>query len=118
MWLTDSLKRPLFDAIIPVESGFNKGSTIITYHTDNKEAAALVKKIKYCTTGWFCGYWQQIKKYRLEMVQKWMESFDVDEALLVRFTKFDPETLTLKTGLGDIDKQLERDKTNLGINQG
>jgi hypothetical protein len=52
------------------------------------------------------------------MVQKLMESFDVDEALLVRFTKFNPATLTLKTGLGDIDKQLEHAETDLGINQG
>jgi hypothetical protein len=52
------------------------------------------------------------------MVQKLMESFDVDEALLVRFTKFDPATLTLKTELGDVDEQLERVETNLGINQG
>ena len=100
------------------ESGFNKGSAIITYRTNNKEAAALVKKIKRCTAGWFFGYWQQIKKYRLEMVLKLMDFFDVDEALLVRFTEFNPATLTLRTGLGDVDKQLERVKTNLGINQG
>ncbi len=58
MWLTDNLKHLLFDAIIPVESGFNKGSAIITYRTNNKEAAALVKKIKCCAAGWFFGYWQ------------------------------------------------------------
>jgi hypothetical protein len=52
------------------------------------------------------------------MVQKLMESFDVDEVLLVRLTEFDPATLTLKTRFGDIDKQLERIKTNLGIDQG
>jgi hypothetical protein len=57
MWLTDNLKRPLFDAIIPVESGFNKGSAIIAYCTNNKEAVALVKKIKRCAAGWFFGYW-------------------------------------------------------------
>ncbi len=109
---------PSLDAIIPVESGFNKGSAIIIYCTDNKEAAALVKKIKHCTAGWFFGYWQQIKKYRLEMVQKLMESFNVDEALLVQFTEFDPATLTLKTGFGDVDEQLECAKTNLEIDQG
>ncbi len=118
MWLTDNLKHPLFDAIIPVESGFNKGSAIITYRTDNKEAAALVKKIKRCAAGWFFGYRQQVKKYRLEMVQKLMESFNVDEALLVQFTEFDPATLTLKTKFRDVDKQLEYVKTNLGIDQG
>jgi hypothetical protein len=52
------------------------------------------------------------------MVQKLMESFDVDEALLVWFTEFDPATLTLKTRFGDIDKQLERIETNLGIDPG
>jgi hypothetical protein len=51
MWLTDDLKHPLFDAIIPVESGFNKGSAIITYCTNNKKAAALIKKIKHCAAG-------------------------------------------------------------------
>jgi hypothetical protein len=115
MWLTDNLKCPLFDAIIPVESGFNKGSAIITYRTNNKEAGALVKKIKHCAAGWFFGYWQQIKKYKLEMAHKLMESFDVDEALLVRFTEFNPATLTLKTSFRDVDKQLERIKTDLGI---
>ncbi len=118
MWLADDLKRLLFDAIIPVESGFNKGSTIIKYCTNNKEAAVLVKKIKRCAAWWFFGYWQHIKKYRLEMGQKLMESFNVDKALLVWFTEFDPATLTLKTGLGDIDEQLECVKINLGINQG
>jgi hypothetical protein len=118
MWLTDNLKRHLFNGIIPVESGYNKGSAIITYCTDNKEAAVLVKKIKRCPAGWFFGYWQQIKIYRLEMVQKLMESFDVDEALLVRFTEFDPATLILKTRFGDVDEQLERVETNPGINQG
>jgi hypothetical protein len=107
MWLTDSLKHPLFDAIVPVESGFNKGSAIITYCTNNKEAVALVKKIKRCTAGWFFGYWRQIKKYRLEMVQKLMKSFDLDKALLVRFTKFDPATLILNslTAIGGHDRQ-------------
>jgi hypothetical protein len=56
MRLMDSLKRPLFDAIILVESGFNKGSAIITYCTNSKEAAVLVKKIKRCAPGWFFGY--------------------------------------------------------------
>jgi hypothetical protein len=118
MWLTDGLKSLHFDAIIPVESGFKKGSAIITCSTDNKESAVLVKKIKHCAAGWFFGYWGQIKKYRLEMFQKLMEGFNVDAALLVWFTKFDPATLTFKTGLGDIDEQLEHIKTNLGINQG
>jgi hypothetical protein len=67
MWLTDGLKCPLFDAIIPVESDFNKGSAIITYCINNKEAVVLVKKIKHFTAGWFFGYWQQIKTHRLEM---------------------------------------------------
>ncbi len=52
------------------------------------------------------------------MVRKLMESFNVDEVLLVRFTKFNPATLTLKIGLGDIDEQLECVETDLGIDQG
>ncbi len=52
------------------------------------------------------------------MVQKLKESFDVDDALLVWFTEFDPATLTLETGFGDIEEQLECIETNLGINHG
>jgi hypothetical protein len=61
---------------------------IVTYCTDNKEAAALVKKIRHSVAAWFFGYWQNVMGYRLTMVQKLMESFDVDAALC--FSDFDP----------------------------
>jgi hypothetical protein len=47
---------------------------------------------------------QNVIGYRLEMVQKLMESFDVNAALHARFSEFDPITLTVKTTYGDIDK--------------
>jgi hypothetical protein len=47
-------------------------------------------------------------KYRLEMVQKLMESFDVDAVLLAHFSKFDPDTLTELTTFDNVDEQLER----------
>jgi hypothetical protein len=52
------------------------------------------------------------------MVKKLMESFDIDAALLARFSVFDPVTLTVKTTFGDVDKQLEWVEEDLGINQG
>jgi hypothetical protein len=56
--------------------------------------------------------------YRLKMVQKLMESFDVDAALLACFSKFDPATLTVITTFDNADEQLESEKANLGIEQG
>ncbi len=52
------------------------------------------------------------------MVQKLMESFDVDAALLACFSKFDPATLTVITTFDNADEQLESEKANLGIEQG
>jgi hypothetical protein len=41
----DGTLTPLFDAIVPVVSGQKQGSVIITYRTDNAEAAAFIQKI-------------------------------------------------------------------------
>jgi hypothetical protein len=57
-------------------------------------------------------------KYRLKMVQKLMESFDVDTALLAHFSTFDLVTIIVLTTFGNVDEQLESIKANLGINQG
>jgi hypothetical protein len=84
----------------------------------NKGAAALIKKISCSVAAWFFGYWQKVMGYRLEMVQKLMESFDVNTALLARFSEFDPITLTVEATFGDVYKQLESTKANLGIDQG
>ncbi len=45
--------------------------------------------------------------YRLEIVQRLMESFDISAALLARFSEFDPITLTVQTTFGDVNKQLD-----------
>jgi hypothetical protein len=52
------------------------------------------------------------------MVQKLMESFDINAALLVRFSDFDSTTLTVTTTLVGINKQLESIEEDLGMNQG
>ncbi len=57
-------------------------------------------------------------KYRLEMVQKLMESFSMDAALLAHFSKFDPATLTVLTTFGSVDEQLESIEAALVIDQG
>ena len=108
----------LFDAIIPIVSGMQNGSATVTFREDNAEAHALLKKIRKCVAGWFFGYWTMVKKYKLGMVRKLMESFDVDAALLARFAQFDPDTLAVKTTFGDVDEQLDRIEEDLGIDQG
>jgi hypothetical protein len=49
MWLSSTAangtSKPLFDAIVPIISGPQQGSAIITYQTDNIEAASLIWKI-------------------------------------------------------------------------
>jgi hypothetical protein len=71
----------LLDAIILIVSRHQQGCVIATYRTDNKEAAAQVKKIRCSVAAWFYGYWQNVMGYRLAMVQKLMESFDINTAL-------------------------------------
>ncbi len=122
MWLSsmapDGISKSLFDAIVPVVSGQQQGSVIITYCTDNAEAAALIWKIRQCVAGQFFGYWRNVMSYRLEMVQKLMESFDINAALLTQFSEFNSTTLTVTTTFGDGDKQLESVEVDLGIDQG
>jgi hypothetical protein len=84
---------------------------------DNAEAAALIQKICRSIAGWFFGYWRNVMRYRLEMVQKLMESFDVNAALLARFSEFDSTTLTVTTTFGDVNEQLESIEADLGIDQ-
>ena len=108
----------MFDAIIPIVSGQQNGSATITYRTDNKAAAELICKISWSVAGWFYGYWIHVQHYKLGMVKKLMEIFDINSALLARFSVFDPVTLIVKTTFGDVDKQLEWVEEDLGINQG
>ncbi len=56
--------------------------------------------------------------YRFAMVQKLMESFDIDAALLACSSKFDPIALTVNMTFFDINKQLDSVKANLEIDQG
>ncbi len=44
--------------------------------------------------------------YMLTMVQKLMESVDVNAALLACFSESDPITLTVQTKFGNVDEQL------------
>jgi hypothetical protein len=121
MWLTSSSTDnliPLFDAIVPIALGHQLGSAIVTYCSDNQLAAALIKKIKCSIPAWFFGYWINVQGYRLEMVCKLMESFDVNATLLACFSKFDSLTLTVTTTFEDSDEQLDSVEVNLGIDQG
>ena len=122
MWLdsptADSTVHPLFDAIIPITSGPREGSARVTHRADNKEAAMLVRKIRHSVAAWFFGYWTSVWRYKLRMVRKLMESFDMDSALLARYSVFDILTLAVETEYGETDKQLENMEAVLGIDQG
>jgi hypothetical protein len=107
-----------FDVIIPIRSGLHSSGAIITYRTDSILSAALAQNIRRCVTGWFFGYWVQVCKYKVGMVRKLMESFDIDSVLLAHFSIFDPMTLLVQLGFGDKDKLLEGVEADLGINQG
>jgi hypothetical protein len=60
----------------------------------------------------------KVRQYKLSMVQKLMESFNVDAALLARFLVFGTTTLDVMTEFGNVDKQLYSVKADLGIEQG
>ena len=108
----------LFDAVIPILSGLRAGSAVVTYRTDNKEAAELINKIKRSVASWFYGYWTQVRKYRPGMVIKLMESFDTEAALITQFSTFDVNTLEVRTMFADEDEYLESMEADLGIKQG
>jgi hypothetical protein len=107
-----------FDAIILIWSGINSGSATVTFRSDSLLSATLAQNIKRCIADWLFGYWVQICKYEVGMVRKLMESFDIDSALLARYSVLDPLSLEVQTGLDDKDDQLESVKADLGIDQG
>jgi hypothetical protein len=111
MWLTlttaDGTKIPLFDVVMPIVSGIQSGSAVATYQTDNKKAAILVKKIKYSVASWYFRYWTQVQKYKLGMIQKLMQSFNIDASKLAGFSTFNVNTQTVMTKYGDIVRQLD-----------
>jgi hypothetical protein len=49
MWLTytaaNGTTKPLFDMIVPIMSGQQQGSAMVTFCTDNSKAASLVQKM-------------------------------------------------------------------------
>ncbi len=57
MWLTstvaDGTEVPLFDVVMPIVLGIQSGSAVVTYRTDNKEAAIFVRTIKHSVALWF-----------------------------------------------------------------
>jgi hypothetical protein len=122
MWLKSSREgespKFLFNVIIPIVSGHQQQCANVTYLRDNKEAAALVKKIRRSAAAWFFGYWQNVMGYRLAMVQKLMESFDINAALLAHFSEFNLITLPVQMTFGDVDEQLDSVEADLGIDQG
>ena len=116
-WLLCSQNKPLFDAITPIESGYHTGSAMLTYRSDNKEAAILARKIRTDPAGWFFGYWRQVKKYRLNMVQKLMECFEYGDRLLAAAADFDPVTLTVQARFHDNEADLDKAEMAFGIDQ-
>ncbi len=121
MWLTaktlDGTTLPLFDAVIPIVSGTQSSSTVVTYWKDNKEAVILMKTMKCSIASWFFGYWTKICQCKLGMIKKLMESFDTDAAKLAGYSKFDAETMEVHTRFVDIDEQLDGIDVEMGINQ-
>ncbi len=121
MWLTvttaDGTKIPLFNVVMPIILGIQSGSAVVTYQTDNKETTILIKKIKHSVASWFFGYWTQVQKYKLGMIQKLMESFDIDASKLAGYSTFDVNTLTVMTKYGDVDRQLDNLEAGFGIDQ-
>jgi hypothetical protein len=105
----------LFDAVIPIVSGIQASSAVVTYRTDNKEVAILITKIKRSVALWFFGYWTKIQKNKNGMIEKLMESFDMDAAKLAGLSEFDVATLTIHTQFGDIDEQIDGIEAKLGI---
>ncbi len=99
MWLTftavDCTEFPLFDVVMPIVSGVQSGSAVVTYKTDNKEATILIRKIKHSVALWFFGFWTKVQNYKLGMIQKLMESFDIDAAKLAGYSEFDVNMLTV-----------------------
>jgi hypothetical protein len=55
--------------------------------------------------------------YKHSMIKKLMESFDINAAKLVGYSKFYVEILSVDTRFGDVDKQLNGIEVELEINQ-
>jgi hypothetical protein len=57
MWLSSTdvngKEVPLFDVIVPIVSGMQSGSAVVTYSNDNNEATILIRKIRQSVASWF-----------------------------------------------------------------
>jgi hypothetical protein len=108
MWLTasssDDTVVPLFDVVIPFLSRQWSGGAVATYHSDNEQAVELIKKIKLSIASWIFGCWVKVCQYKLVMVQKLIESFDVHATLLTQFSVFNTKTLDDTMEFGDAGK--------------
>jgi hypothetical protein len=74
----DGVEKHLFDAFVLIASGPHQVSASITFRTDNTMVVLMVRKMWQCVAGWFLRYWTLVKCYRVDRVNKFMESFDVD----------------------------------------
>jgi hypothetical protein len=107
MWLslTDANRKevPLFDVIVPIFSGMQSGSAVVTYRNDNNEATILIRKIPQSVALWFFGYWTQVLKYKNGMIKKLMESFNIDAAKLAVLSTFNVKIFTVDVEVPDVD---------------
>jgi hypothetical protein len=114
MWLTataiDSTVVPLFDLVISILSWQQSSVAVVTYRSDNKEAAKLVRKIR--RHGFL------VHKDKLGMVQKLMGGLDMDAALLASSLVFNTMTQVVTTKFGDADEQLDGIDADLEMTRG
>jgi hypothetical protein len=99
----DSTKSSLFNIVMPIVSGVQSGIVVVTYWTDNKEAAVLIKKIEHSVALCFFGFWAKVQNYKLGMIQKLIESFDIDAAKLAGFSQLHLNTLMAIPKYSDAD---------------
>ncbi len=107
-----------FNAVVPICSEIHVEGVAVTFWSDCAYSASLSKKIGKSPLAWWFWYLHLVQGYNLSTVQSLMESFDTQQALLSKFSSFDPVTLEVDCEIGDVDDQLEGIEAYLGINQG
>ncbi len=111
-------KAYVFDAIIPILGGYKGVGATVTYRSDNSYAHELIAKMRKGIIPWLFHSWRLVCRYKLTMVQTFMESFNTDAALLARFSKFDANTFEVTTSFCDEDEYLKSMEADLRIDQG
>ncbi len=106
-----------FNAVVPVCSGTHARGVTITFRSECAYSACLFEKIRKLPLAWWFWYLCLVWGYNLSTVQSLMESFNTQQALLSKFSSFDPVTLKVDE-FGDVDDQLKGIEANLGIDQG